>query len=120
MFDIDGVTSAAAAQETAPMPAVTFDLFTAFVAAGALVLAWLVYRKTAPAPGSAAQATKGERLVYAIATAAAVIAIGGYLGDGIRGVEYPAADAPPAPRDSSSAPPVPGPAAGGSPVGHGP
>ncbi|MFF3975020.1 hypothetical protein ACFYZ6_34930 [Streptomyces rubiginosohelvolus] len=120
MFDIDGVTSAAAAQETAPMPAVTFDLFTAFVAVGALVLAWLVYRKTAPAPGSASQATKGERLVCAITAAAAAIVIGGYLGGGIRGVEYPAADARPVPRDSSSAPPVPGSVADGRPAGHGP
>ncbi|MFJ3090152.1 hypothetical protein [Streptomyces sp. NPDC086838] len=120
MFDIDGITAAAAAQERAPMPAVTFDLFTAFVVVSALVLAWLVYRKTAPAPGSPAQATKGERLVYAITAAAAVIAIGGYLGGGIREFEYPEADAPPVPRDSRSATPVPGPATDGSPAGLGP
>ncbi|MFI1189340.1 hypothetical protein [Streptomyces californicus] len=120
MFDIDGVTSAAAAQEAAPMPAVTFDLFTAFVAAGALVLAWLVYRKTAPAPGSAAQATKGERLVYAISAAVAVIAFGGYLGGGVKGFEYREADAPAVPGDSSSAVLVPEPGAGSGPAGHGP
>ncbi|GHF92750.1 hypothetical protein NEH83_37045 [Streptomyces sp. JUS-F4] len=115
MFDIDGIT-AAAAQETAPMPAVTFDLFTAFVTVSALVLAWLVYRKAAPAPGYPAQATRGERLVYAITAATAVIAIGGYLGGGIRGFEYPEADAPPVPRDSRSATPAPGPATDGIPA----
>ncbi|PJE95921.1 hypothetical protein CUT44_19090 [Streptomyces carminius] len=115
MFGIDGVTSAAASQDTAPMPAVTFDLFTAFVVAVALVLAWLVYRWTAPAPGSPVQASKGERLAYAIGAAASVIVIGGYLGGGFRGFGYPETDARPVSRDSRSAALVQGPVAGPGP-----
>lgn len=103
MLGIDGVTSAAASQDTAPMPAVTFDLFTAFVIAVALVLAWLVYRWTAPAPGSPVQASKGERLAYAIGAAASVIVIGGYLVGGIRGFEYTEPDAHQVSHDSHSA-----------------
>ncbi|GGX37924.1 hypothetical protein [Streptomyces chartreusis] len=120
MFSIDGVTSAAAAQDTAPMPAVTFDVFTAFIVAVALVLAWLVYRWTAPAPGSPVQMSKGERLAYAIGAAASVIVIGGYLGGGFRGFGYPETDARPVSRDSRSAALVQGPVADGSPAGHGP
>ncbi|MFE8941050.1 hypothetical protein ACFYNX_26655 [Streptomyces sp. NPDC007872] len=119
MFGIDGVTSAAASQDTALMPAVTFDLFTTFVIVVALVLAWLVYRWTAPAPGSPVQASKGERLVYAIGAAASVIVIGGYLVGGFRGFGYPETDARPVSRDSRPATVVQGPVADGSPVGHG-
>ncbi|MEU5137710.1 hypothetical protein [Streptomyces californicus] len=120
MFGIDGVAwAAAAAQDTAPMPAVTFDVFTAFIVAVALVLAWLVYQRTAPAPGSPVHASTGERLAYAIGAAASVIVIGGYLGGGFRGLEYPEANTRSVSRDSRSAALVPGPVAGGSPAGHG-
>ncbi|WP_447039875.1 hypothetical protein [Streptomyces sp. DSM 118878] len=120
MFSIDGITLAAASQVTAPLPAVTFDLFTVFVVAVALVLAWLVYRWTAPAPGSPVQASKGERLAYAIGAAASVIVIGGYLVGGFRGFGYPETDARPVFRDSRPAALMQGLVADGSPAGHGP
>ncbi|MGW6244380.1 hypothetical protein [Streptomyces roseolus] len=66
--------------------AVTLDLYTGLVVAGALAIAWLVYRWTAPAPTAAHQTSKGERLAYAVGAAAAVIVIGGYLGAGLEGV----------------------------------
>ncbi|MFF4590362.1 hypothetical protein [Streptomyces sp. NPDC001388] len=45
-----------------------------------------VYRWTAPAPGTVGTTTRGERLVAAFTTAAAVVAIGAYLAGGIKDV----------------------------------
>ncbi|MCX4687479.1 hypothetical protein OG401_24800 [Kitasatospora purpeofusca] len=65
---------------------ITYDLTTALVVAGALVVGVLVYRRTEPSEGASAL-SRGERLVLALGAAATVVAIGGYLGNGLRGVE---------------------------------
>ncbi|MFB6668494.1 hypothetical protein [Streptomyces parvus] len=88
MFRIEGITTSAAASH-GTAPAVTFDLFTALVAGAALVLAWLVYRWTAPSPEASVQASRGERLAYAIGSAASVIVVGAFLIGGVRGSSTP-------------------------------
>ncbi|EHM25681.1 MULTISPECIES: hypothetical protein [Streptomyces] len=98
----DGFTSATA-PSTAPMPAVTFDLLTGFIVLAALLLACLVYRWTAPAPGFPVQTSRGERLMYAAGTAASVIVIGSYLAGGFKGFKY---DAPTTEKPTAAAGPV--------------
>lgn len=68
---------------------VTFDLITALVVFGAFATGALVYRRTAPSEGATAL-SRGERLALALGAAAAVVVIGGYLGNGFRGVEHAA------------------------------
>ncbi|MFD4261226.1 hypothetical protein ACFWR9_27275 [Streptomyces sp. NPDC058534] len=65
---------------------ITFDLITAVVVSGACATGMLVYRWTAP-PAGATAAPRGERLALALGAAVAVVVIGGYLGDGFRGIE---------------------------------
>lgn len=65
---------------------ITLDLVTVLVATGSLTIGWLVYRWAAP-PASATTPSKGERLLCALTATAAAIAIGGYLGNGIQGIE---------------------------------
>ncbi|MFJ4869138.1 hypothetical protein [Streptomyces sp. NPDC088757] len=64
----------------------TFDLMTALVFSGGCVAGVLVYRWTAP-PQDATTPSKGERLLFALTAAVAVITIGGFLGGGFRGIE---------------------------------
>jgi hypothetical protein len=68
---------------------VTFDLMTALVVSGAFAAGALVYRWTTPSEGATAL-SRGERLALALGAAATVIMIGGYLGNGFRGVEHTA------------------------------
>ncbi|WP_186785838.1 hypothetical protein [Streptomyces misionensis] len=70
------------------------DLITAFVVSGAFATGVLVYRRTAPSAGATAL-SRGERLALALGAAATAIVIGGYLGNGFRGIEH-TADARPA------------------------
>ncbi|MEU2098656.1 hypothetical protein ABZ741_21495 [Streptomyces globisporus] len=119
MFRIDGIiTSAAASHGTAP--AVTFDLFTALVAGAAFVLAWLVYRWTAPSPEASVQASRGERLAYAIGAAASVIVVGAFLVGGVRAFEYTGTGTRELSPDSRSAAHMTQPVVDGPPAGHGP
>ncbi|MFF9070660.1 hypothetical protein ACF09E_35500 [Streptomyces sp. NPDC014891] len=66
---------------------IRFDLISGFFLLLALVIGALVYQWTAPAPTATHQNSKGERLMYAVVSAAAVIAIGTYFGDGFGGIE---------------------------------
>lgn len=68
---------------------ITFDLITALVVSGAFATGVLVYRRTAPSEGATAL-SRGERLALALGAAATVIVIGGYLGNGFRGIEHSA------------------------------
>lgn len=63
---------------------VTLDLVTVLVVVGSLTIGRLVYHWAAPPP--ATTAPKGERLLLALTAVVAVIAIGSYLGSGIRGI----------------------------------
>ncbi|MEU0985410.1 hypothetical protein [Streptomyces sp. NPDC005953] len=69
---------------------VTFDLITALVVAGAFTAGALVYHRTAPPEGATTALSRGERLAVALGAAATVIVIGGYLGNGFRGIEHAA------------------------------
>ncbi|MER5967508.1 hypothetical protein [Streptomyces sp. NPDC002057] len=91
-----------AAQDTVLMPAVTFDVLTGLVVVAALVLARLVYQWTALTPNSPAQTSRGERLVYAVGTAASVVVLGSYLVGGFRGIQY--AQEPAAGKPAAAAP----------------
>ncbi|MGW3377397.1 hypothetical protein [Streptomyces hydrogenans] len=65
----------------------TLDLYTVLVVACSLVIATIVYRKTAPKPAGAHQTSPGERLAWAVGAAAGVIVVGAFLGEGLKGVE---------------------------------
>ncbi|MCX4747046.1 hypothetical protein OG455_16180 [Kitasatospora sp. NBC_01287] len=62
---------------------------TALVVSGAFATGVLVYRWTAPSEGATAL-SRGERLALALGAAATVIMIGGYLGNGFRGIGHTA------------------------------
>lgn len=68
---------------------VTASLATVLVAGAAIVIGCLVHRWTEPTPGAASSTSKGERLGWADAAAAAVIVIGAFLASGIN-IEAPA------------------------------
>lgn len=72
---------------------ITYDLTTALVVFGALTVGVLVYRRTEPSEG-ASTLSRGERLVLALGAAATVVAIGSYLGNGLRGIERTSAPKP--------------------------
>ncbi|MFD5848176.1 hypothetical protein [Streptomyces chartreusis] len=59
----------------------TIGLGTVLVVTFAAIAAVVVYRRTAPPADAAHQASKGERLLWALTAAGIVIGIGGYLGD---------------------------------------
>ncbi|MFC8270145.1 hypothetical protein ACFUIZ_31190 [Streptomyces cinereoruber] len=82
-----GFILATAPEREATSLDVRFDLISGFFLLAALIVGWLVYRWTAPAPNATLHTSKGERLMYAVVSAAAIIAIGTYFGDGFGGIE---------------------------------
>lgn len=84
---ISSVVLATGGQAEPTSLGISFDLISAFFLMVALGIGWLVYRWTAPAPSAAHQTSKGERLMYAVVSAAAIITIGTYFGDGFGGIE---------------------------------
>ncbi|MGW4759346.1 hypothetical protein [Streptomyces chartreusis] len=63
----------------------TIGLGTVLVVTFAAIAAVVVYRWTAPPADAAHQTSKGERLLWALFAAAAVIEIVGYIGDRVAG-----------------------------------
>ncbi|MDQ1022520.1 putative membrane protein YeaQ/YmgE (transglycosylase-associated protein family) [Streptomyces umbrinus] len=62
---------------------VTVGLSTVLVAYAAIVIGSVVYQWTAPAADAPVPTLKGERLLWAVTAAAAVIAIGSFVASGI-------------------------------------
>jgi hypothetical protein len=68
---------------------VTVDLFTALVVCIAVTAGVVVYRWGASSADASVATSKGERLLWAVAAAAAVVAIGSFVAQGVGGGEAP-------------------------------
>ncbi|MFF4442437.1 hypothetical protein [Streptomyces sp. NPDC001621] len=85
---------------------ITLDFGTAVVTAVSIAVGWYVYRRTAPAVPTTPLApavgmTTGERLVAALTAAVAVITIGHFATQGVKGVDLPQGGPGPAPTVTS-------------------